>query len=560
MLSTTMSVEGSIIDKEYNLLAYTDNYLKYKGPEVHHPFIKKVMEVGEIIVSQPGYMPICKGCRFQEKCPAKIEILHAIQYKGEPVGTISISAFNNSDNCLIDKDIKAYAKSVFDTALLIESILENTHLLEQRPIYDEILRTALECSPDSILCVDQQGIIINHNKNASSLFDHATLISKRFTTVLPENQLTKLLSPSFSGKAQTKIRQNRFFVLSSPIMWNQTFYGAVIRLTPDFKQSRNMDYPVHFIQFSLDQILGTSPQIQGLKTQISKVANGEASVLIVGETGTGKELVAKALHTLSARSEESFVAVNCAAIPEHLLESEFFGYDEGAFTGASKKGKVGLMELANGGTLFLDEIGDMPLNLQAKLLRVLQDGELRRLGGDRSTRIDLRLIAATNQDLHALVEKGQFRRDLYYRLDVIRLKTPALRERQEDVLLLAHYFLKEYGSRFGSSLTTFAPEALELLKKYPWPGNIRELQNVIAYAVHLESGTLVSRATLEQKISLPTDDSSLNLKIQIEDFERRLITNALAEFGNTTQGKRQVAESLDIGIRTLYRKLEQLGL
>lgn len=560
MLSTTMSVEGSIIDNEYNLLAYTDNYLKYKGSEVHHPFIKKVMEVGEIIVSQPGYMPICIGCRFQEKCPAKIEILHAILFEGEPIGTISVSSFNHADNCLIDKDIKAYAKSVFETALLIESILNNSRQWDQLPLYDEILRTALDCSPDTVLCVNQQGVIINHNQNAIHLFESDSLINQRFTSVLPENQLTKLLAPGFSGRIQTQVRQRRFFVSSKPILWDSIFHGAVIRLTPDLKQAKNLDYPVHFIEFSPDQILGKSPQIQILKDQMAKIASSDASVLIIGETGTGKELVAKAVHTLSLRSKESFVAVNCAAIPEHLLESEFFGYEEGAFTGASKKGKMGLIELANGGTLFLDEIGDMPLNLQVKLLRVLQDGEIRRLGGDRSTRVDLRILAATNQDLCRLVESGQFRKDLYYRLDVIRLVTPPLRERPEDISLLADHFLHEFSSRYSRKLKGLEPDALTLLKSYSWPGNIRELQNVIEYAVHLESGSLVTKAVIEQKIKPSNAADPLNLKDQIDAFEKKLIEDALVLYGNTTSGKRHIAEALNIGIRTLYRKLDQFGI
>ncbi len=560
MLSATLDIEGSIIDNEYNLLAYTDNYLKHKGSEVHSPFIKKVMEVGEIIVSQPGHMPICKGCRFQEKCPAKIEILHAILYEGRPVGTISISSFNHADDCLIDKDIKAYAKAVLDTAILIESILHKQAQIQQMPLYEEMLRTAMDCSPDSILCVNQQGVVLNFNRNAAHLFDNHALQDMRFTAILPENRLTKLLNPDFTGRIQTQIRNRRYYVSSHPILWDHVFYGAVIRLSPDPDLEKRADYPVHYIEFDLDRILGSSPAILNLKDQIRRIAPQDSSVLIIGETGTGKELVARGVHACSQRADQPFVAVNCAAVPETLLESEFFGYSEGAFTGALKKGKSGLIELANGGTLFLDEIGDMPMNLQAKLLRVLQDGELRRLGGETATRINVRIVAATNQDLKILVAEGRFRKDLYYRLDVIQLKTPPLRERQADIPFLAGIFLKNYATRFNREFSDFAPEALALLESYSWPGNVRELENVIEYAVNLEYGDTISRDILLNKITPEIDETGSTLKERIDTFEKRLIQEALARYGSDQGGKRRVAEELDIGLRTLYRKLESLNI
>lgn len=560
MLSTTLGIEGSIIDNEYNLLAYTDNYLKYKGSEVHSPFIKKVMEVGEIIVSQPGLMPICKGCRFQEKCPAKIEILHSILFEGRPVGTISISSFNNADDCLIDKDIKSYAKAVLDAAILIESVLHKQAQIERVPLYEEMLRTAIDCSPDSILCVNQQGLVLNFNRNAAHLFSESDLKDSRFTAILPENRFTKLLSPSFTGRIQTTISNRRFYVSSRPILWDSVFCGAVIRLSPDTELEKHSNYPMYFIEFDLDHMLGASPSICTLKDQIRQIAPLDSSILITGETGTGKELVARGIHASSRRSAQPFVAVNCAAVPESLLESEFFGYDEGAFTGALKKGKSGLIELANGGTLFLDEIGDMPMNLQVKLLRVLQDGELRRLGGEKCTRIDVRIVAATNQDLKSLVDEGRFRKDLFYRLDVIRLLMPPLRERKSDIPILADAFLKAFSNRFNRTFSGFAPDALSLLESYSWPGNVRELENVVEYAVNLEPGTIISKAVLLNKISVVPSSDASSLKDQIETFEKRLIRDALSRYGSDLNGKRRVAEELDIGLRTLYRKLESLNI
>ncbi len=300
--------------------------------------------------------------------------------------------------------------------------------------------------------------------------------------------------------------------------------------------------------------------MNNLKDKIQRIAPRDSSVLIVGETGTGKELVARGIHSTSSRNDQPFVAVNCAAIPESLLESEFFGYDEGAFTGARRSGKTGLIEVADGGTLFLDEIGDMPMNLQTKLLRVLQNGEIRRIGGNKSTKINVRIIAATNQDLLQLVEEGLFRKDLYYRLDVIRLKTTPLRERIEDIPELAHFFLDQYNYRFNMAFESFEPKAMDALTKYYWPGNVRELENFIEYAINFERGTEITYGIIGEKIDASPITSEMTLKEKIDAFEKQTIEDALTTYGHDVEGKKKVAQELEIGLRTLYRKLETLGI
>lgn len=561
MLSATLDIEGSIIDNEYNLLAYTDNYLKHKGSEVHSPFIKKVMEVGEIIVSQPGHMPICKGCRFQEKCPAKIEILHAILYEGRPVGTISISSFNHADDCLIDKDIKAYAKAVLDTAILIESILHKQAQIQQMPLYEEMLRTAMDCSPDSILCVNQQGVVLNFNRNAAHLFDNHALQDMRFTAILPENRLTKLLNPDFTGRIQTQIRNRRYYVSSHPILWDHVFYGAVIRLSPDPDLEKRADYPVHYIEFDLDRILGSSPAILNLKDQIRRIAPQDSSVLIIGETGTGKELAARAVHNASPRRDKLFVPINCAAIPAEILESELFGYEKGAFTGAVKE-RVGKFELADGGTIFLDELTEMPQALQAKLLRVLQENTIERLGGNRSIRLDLRVIAATNREPRAAINEGKLREDLYYRINVVTIELPPLRQRVKDIAALVDHFIGKHNhAHVPTQLTAGAIAALE---NYAWPGNVRELENMVERALILSGGGLLDENHFMLEAPLPAKPparasgagarASLPLTHAIEELEAKLIDEALAQ----AQGnKARAAALLDISERSLWYKLKK---
>lgn len=246
-------------------------------------------------------------------------------------------------------------------------------------------------------------------------------------------------------------------------------------------------------------LLGSSPQVAALKKMIERVAPSNTNVLIIGESGTGKELVARALHELSPVASEAFIAVNCGAIPENLIESELFGHKKGSFTGAVAD-KPGLFEAADGGTLFLDEIGELPLSMQVKLLRALQDRTIRRVGSNDTIKIDVRIVAATNKNLEEAVKKGTFREDLYYRLNVILLETPPLRTRAGDITLLASQFLKKFCDRLGRAPLEFTPEALEIILAHRWPGNIRELENIMERVATLETSDKVQLATLPPEL------------------------------------------------------------
>jgi two-component system, NtrC family, response regulator AtoC len=309
-----------------------------------------------------------------------------------------------------------------------------------------------------------------------------------------------------------------------------------------------------------DDIVGRSGAMRGALDVARKVARHPSTVLLTGESGTGKELVARLIHRTSPRAQEAFVAVNCGAIPETLLESELFGHAKGAFTGASHE-KPGLFEEAHTGTLFLDEIGDLPVALQVKLLRALQEGEVRRVGANASTKVDVRLITATNRDLAADVASGRFRGDLYYRINVVTIKLPPLRERPEDITELALHFLRHYNERLGLGVEGIAPAAMRLLVRYPWPGNVRELENVIERALVLAQGSTIEPEHLSDIVhsgdaGLPPDD--LSIKRQTEQLERALIRRALEQ----TRGNRtRAAQLLELSHRALLYKIRdyQLG-
>jgi DNA-binding NtrC family response regulator len=316
--------------------------------------------------------------------------------------------------------------------------------------------------------------------------------------------------------------------------------------------------------YDFDRIVGASGALQQVLGIVKKVAKSNTTVLIRGETGTGKELIAGAIHHNSLRAARNFVKVNCAALQENLLESELFGHEKGAFTGADKQ-RVGRFEQADGGTLFLDEIGDMSANTQAKILRVLQEHEFERLGGTRTLRVDVRVIAATNRNLPQMVANAQFREDLYYRLNVVSIDMPALRERKEDIGALATFFLRRFAGELKKKLDGLTPDATKLLMRYNWPGNIRELENAIERAVLLSEGPQVSSGDLrlgELSTSGPSGDPTPVVKIPptgiaLEEIERQAVIEAL-KMSNWVQ--KDAAELLAISPRVMNYKIKTLGI
>lgn len=311
-------------------------------------------------------------------------------------------------------------------------------------------------------------------------------------------------------------------------------------------------------QFNGYKLIGESQEIKAIESFISKIADTQASVLIQGETGTGKELVARSIHAQSKRGKKNFVAVNCAALPENLLESELFGHEKGAFTGALAA-KAGRFELAHGGTIFLDEIGEVPLNMQVKLLRVLQEREFQRLGGTETIKVDIRVIAATNRNLKEMVVIGDFREDLYYRLNVLPLYLPPLRERKGDIVLLAQYFLAKF-TEGNKVQKQFTQEALAALQSYSWPGNIRELENVVERAVIISQSQLVGLDSLGLELEIKREKGNFLLPkegISLEELEKDLISQAL----EMTQGNQtKAAALLGISRSTFLYRLQKYNL
>jgi len=328
----------------------------------------------------------------------------------------------------------------------------------------------------------------------------------------------------------------------------ETRCGLRIDVEEQLEASRNGNTWNEF-----DGIIGSSQALRGVLDQVRTVAPTGSTVLIEGETGTGKELIAKAIHLQSHRRGRPFVKLNCAAIPLDLLESELFGHERGAFTGAVTQ-RIGRFEAANGGTLFLDEIGDIPLELQAKLLRVLQEQEFERLGSTHTHHVDVRIVAATNQDLARMVAEKQFRMDLYYRLNVFPIALPPLRQRCDDIPMLVAHFVQKFGERMSKQISKISQRAMDALMRYPWPGNIRELQNFIERAV------IVTKGDVLQIPPLPTRTISRTEPVTLKDVERDHILKALEESNWVVGGKSGAAARLGVARTTLIDKMRTRGL
>ncbi|MFA6941241.1 MAG: sigma-54-dependent Fis family transcriptional regulator [Clostridiaceae bacterium] len=353
-----------------------------------------------------------------------------------------------------------------------------------------------------------------------------------------------------------KVKKSEFTVTACPIYDSEMNILEVTLIFYEIKKNRKLAGKILGGQalYTFDKIIGKSDNIKELIEYSKKIADSKSTILITGESGTGKEIFAQAIHNYSNRKGEPFIAVNCGAVPRTLMESEFFGYEEGSFTGAKKGGNAGKFELADGGTIFLDEIGETPLDMQIKLLRVIEEGVLSRIGSSKQISVDVRIMAATNRDLKEEVKKGNFRKDLYYRLDVLPLYLPPLRERRDDIPELVNYYMNKTCRRLNRHTINLPEDYMEYLKSYDWPGNIRELENVIEYIINSE---VIQKNLFNEPVKEQMNTQNINLNLSLEQMEKQYLTKVVREAdGNMTLA----SKILEIGRNTLYRKMEKYNI
>lgn len=578
-IGLALGVEVEIVDSKLNIIGGTGVYAKRVGQKEERGNLEgnylyaRVLRTGET-----QYVADAIHAKDYDEKGAegtvsgeRAEICTPIILNGEIIGIIGLVAFTDEQNRILADPNRNMIGFIEKMADLLAAKVEQQEVLENVEVSRDEMSTVLETAHEGIFALDAKGYVKHCNNIAAELFDTTKkdLIGKHISELMPGSPVIKVLQ---TGRGYTeseeifvdKGKQHHFIVTAKAVMDGSEIEGVVISFR-DIEEAQKLVYNFsnRTLKNTVDDIIGTSKSIMTAKRQTLVIAKGNSTVLITGESGTGKEMFAKAIHYASSRAEKPFVTVNCGAIPENLLESELFGYEKGAFTGASEKGKAGKFEQADGGTIFLDEIGDMPLHLQVKILHVLQNMRFERVGGNREVLVDVRVIAATNRDLETLIKEGKFREDLYYRLSVIPLSVPPLRERKEDIRLLMYHFLKKYNAFMNRKIDGFSREVEELYLNHDWPGNVRELENAIEYGTNMAFGNEIGMEDVPVRIQKRGEETirftnmNMPLSDQVKIFEKEIITEKLKQNNGV---KDAVAKELGLSRATLYRKLSELEI
>ena len=578
-ISIAVGVEVEIVDEKLNILGGTGVYNDQIGQK----------EEGGDLESNFLYARVLRTGTTQYVADAKLDKDYDITGRGNTVsgelaevctpiilndqiiGIIGLIAFTEEQKKILADKNKNMTGFVEKMADLLAAKADQQEILENVEVSRDEMSTVLETAHEGIFALDQSGYVKHCNKRAATLFNMTKreLIGRHISKLMPGSPAIKVLE---TGRGYTENEeifkvdggQHHFIVTVKPYSSGDEIEGIVVSFR-DIEEAQKLVYNFNTrtIKNTVDDIIGTSEKIMVAKKQALITARGNSTVLITGESGTGKEMFAKAIHYASARGDNPFITVNCGAIPENLLESELFGYEKGAFTGANEKGKVGKFELADGGTIFLDEIGDMPLHLQVKILHVLQNMRFEKVGGSRSIIVDVRVIAATNKDLEKMIAEGTFREDLYYRLSVIPLSIPPLRERKADIRMLMYHFLKKYNTFMNRKIEGFSDEVEELYMNYDWPGNVRELENAVEYGTNMAFGKVIDIEDVPVRI-LKKEEEIVKFKNmdkplaeQVKLYEKEIITKKLKQHNGI---KDVVARELGLSRATLYRKLSELDI
>ncbi|MGH4120562.1 sigma-54-dependent Fis family transcriptional regulator [Clostridium sp.] len=566
IISQILQVEVEIVDDNLTRIAGTGIYKDKIDVDISEEgyVYKKVLKSGKSqIIYEPGKDIICIPCPKRGLCDEKLEMSTPIKLTEKTIGVIGLICINNNQ-----KEHLLASFDVYMTFLQQISEFISSAANEKR----EIIKTqTLLKLLNFVVDKTEQGVIILNKSNCITHINEKGLMELNLSGDFRNHEVKiKISSDNVFDLQEYKLMLDKevFFVVGSihPIEFNEEQYDRIIFFqdAKKFKEKLSNFTTINKVIKSKD-ILGKSKQIQKLKQNVKKIAISTSTVLITGESGTGKEMFARAIHNESNRNDKPFIAINCGAIPDMLLESELFGYSKGAFTGADPMGKIGKFEFANKGTILLDEIGDMPLYLQTKLLRVLQERSITRIGSNKTIDVDVRVVATTNKDLVKAIKENKFREDLYYRINVIPLDIPPLRERKEDIKLLIEAFIEKYCKLFNKNFLNMKLENAteQILFNYKWPGNVRELENTVEYIINMV-GTdgIITKEILPQNIFqnetgiLDNRDEIFTLKA----LEKNAIENAIERYGSTTQGKKTAAGKLGIGIATLYRKIEEYNL
>ncbi|CAK7078646.1 sigma 54-interacting transcriptional regulator [Tissierella sp. P1] len=560
IISNAIKVDVEIVDINMRRVAGTGIFKEQIGEVNKGSVYKKVIETGRSqIIKNPREHEICIECIQKDSCIEKLEISTPLIYEEEIIGVIGLICSTNEQKQRILGDLDSQMQFLYQISdFICSKVYQYNESMMQEERMD-VLKKILNNIDKGVIALDAENKITIINNNAMrELKLSSTDLDKRVDLIDKDEYI-------MGGELyELKISRRSFFLVGNiiPIHSISKEYATVFI----FNNMNKISSDIYKITTSerrldIDDIIGESKAMKMLKQKIKRIAPTQSTVLISGESGTGKELVARAIHDLSDRRHKPFVAVNCSAITETLIESELFGYVKGAFTGANANGKIGKFELANGGVILLDEIGDMPLYMQVKLLRVLQERTVTRIGSNQPIDLDIRVIAATNLDLEEQIRENKFREDLYYRLNVIPIEVPPLRNREGDIELIIDKLIDKYNVLFDKYVRGLDEECRDILLNYPWPGNVRELQNTIEFMINISDDREILTTKMLPKNILNSKDIIISQNKEdiktLAEIEMEHIQRALDTFGRSTESKKLAAEKLGIGVATLYRKLKE---
>jgi len=576
-LSSILNVETTVVDEHLLRIAGTgDFYHRINESSPENSLFAKVLKSGKAELNlYDKKNPICQTCNSSDTCKELKSMILPIKVENDIIGVASFVSFNAAqDQLMVEKKeeylelLKHFAESIEKEIMSIKMVNKlNMGIAEINGIINSINRSII------ILNKEQRIIYINSKaiKSLNINFSADKIINKRISSIIKNfkaediNNKEVIGSWTISGKPVKVIYKINYIILDNKNVSTIINFDTLDEII-SIAMTYNSDDETTF-----ENIIGRSQIMQDVIEKAKIAAKSDSTIFLHGTSGTGKELFARSIHNASYRKDGPFVAVNCAALPENLIESELFGYEKGAFTGASQKGKTGKFEQANNGTLFLDEIADLPLHLQAKLLRVLQDKKIDRIGGSSQINVNVRIISATHKNLEEMVRNNEFREDLFYRLNVIPLHLPSLKDRGEDVLLCSEYIIKKLCLKMNKSPKRISKDVETMFMGYSWPGNVRELENVLEYAINFSFDDEITAENLPEyflakyakkdnvdesiNIESPEIDNLKSLDDITKEYEKKLLRNLLSRYGNDTAAKKKIAEKLGMSITTLYRKL-----
>ena len=580
-IEEVIGIDVTVMDSHMIRIAGTGIYKDKIGIKIENSTaFGYTMETGKpYVVEKARESEVCMTCDRFDACQEKAQVSMPIKRGDRCIGVIGVVAFNLEQSKLIVKNKQKYLDFIQKMAELLEAKFYETIVSKENHLLSLRLNNILNAMEEALVVFGSLGQVLykNHTllkvmselgvSNEVGFFENlwATIIEKGFNKENIENK-----------EIQITTNDNTYTLVASIFHMENINKEWIVKLQEITKFERKIiKYTQqNEVNINFDSIVSISENMRDVKETALKASELDSNVLIYGESGTGKELFARAIHNQSKRKDNGFIAINCGAIPDALLESELFGHEKGAFTGAVNT-KIGKFEVADGGTVFLDEISEMPFLLQVKLLRVLQEKEICRIGSNDVKKIDIRVIAATNANLPLRVHEGSFREDLYYRLNIIPIHIPPLRERYQDILHLTNYFIDQYNFRFGKNIKGLSEKSQKIFEEYNWPGNVRELQNVLEYAVSFENSKEIKEVLIRKRLSLSKNQSSYyhvdkhqllpkesTLLGELGEVERDLIIGKIREYKDYKHKDivKNVCSDLNISRTTFYRRLNKYDI